>query len=130
MTKAEPKTPHARGGDLRQMASFAEPDQNLLAIVEGMPGSVALLDRNMCFVALNARFERDLGLPREEVIGRNYFELSPTAVQWRGAFEQCLAGRTIKADRVRAPNRHGTYDLFQSANIPWRDAWGGGWWAS
>ncbi len=97
------------------------PDRTLIDLVHGLHGAVALVDRDMHILELNAECERDIRTPRAEALGRNYFELVPAALQWQAIFARCLAGETVKTDRVRLKNRRGEPVWIQSSNIPWHD---------
>ncbi|NLG49365.1 MAG: PAS domain S-box protein [Chloroflexi bacterium] len=57
-----------------------ERERTLLeAIMENTPAELAYLDRDFCFVRVNSAYERDSGYNREELIGRNHFDLFPNA---------------------------------------------------
>lgn len=51
----------------------------LRAIVEGTQAQIALLDRAFDFVMVNSAYEAGSGYRRDDLIGRNHFELFPNA---------------------------------------------------
>ena len=91
-------------------------------LIAGLHGAVLVTDRQMRVLAVNDEWQRDLRTPREAAIGRDFFELTPNAEQWRGLFDRCLAGEVVKTDRVRVVGRSGRASWLQSSNLPWRDA--------
>jgi len=93
-------------------------------LIAGLHGAVLVTDRQMRIIAVNDEWQRDLRMPREEAVGRDFFEVVPSAEQWRGVFQRCLAGEVVKTDRVRLVGKSGRATWLQSSNLPWRDASG------
>jgi PAS domain S-box-containing protein len=93
-------------------------------LIAGLHGAVLVTDRDMRVIAVNDEWQRDLHTPREDALGRDFFELVPSAEQWRGLFQRCLAGEVVKTDRVRLVGKSGRATWLQSSNLPWRDASG------
>jgi PAS domain S-box-containing protein len=93
-------------------------------LIAGLHGAVLVTDRDMRVLAVNDEWQRDLRMAREDALGRDFFEVVPSAEQWRGLFDRCLAGEVVKTDRVRVVGRSGRASWLQSSNLPWRDASG------
>ncbi len=93
-------------------------------LIAGLHGAVLVTDRDMRVLAVNDEWQRDLRTPRENAVGRDFFELVPSAEQWRGVFQRCLSGEVVKTDRVRLVGKSGRATWLQSTNLPWRDGSG------
>lgn len=93
-------------------------------LVAGLHGAVLVTDRDMRVIAVNDEWQRDLRMPREEALGRDFFDVVASAEQWRGLFDRCLAGEVVKTDRVRLVGKSGRATWLRSSSLPWRDASG------
>ncbi len=93
-------------------------------LIAGLHGAVLVTDRDMRVLAVNDEWERDMRTAREDALGRDFFKLTPSAEQWRGLFDRCLAGEVVKTDRIRVVGKSGRSSWLQSSNLPWRDASG------
>ena len=102
----------------------AEVSAFVRGLVDGLHGAVLVTDRRLRIVEVNPQWEHDLRAGREQVIGRDLFAVIPSVDQWRGAFDRCLAGESIKSERVRIVGASGRASWLQSSLIPWRDAGG------
>jgi signal transduction histidine kinase/CheY-like chemotaxis protein len=102
----------------------AQITKSLSALIAGLHGAVLVTDREMQVLDVNPQWERDLRTPREEALGRSLYDLVPGCEQWRGVFDRCLAGETIKTDRLRVTGKSGRPSWLQSSNIPWWNAAG------
>lgn len=108
------------------------------ALFDAAPSALALLSPDLAFVAVNTAYERLLGRPREEMIGRNAFEVFPGgsspegAETLRSSLERALAGgetdtlllQRYDLEPTGAPGAlHERY--WSVANAPLLDAEGG-----
>jgi PAS domain S-box-containing protein len=93
------------------------------AILEGLPMAAAVFDREMRYLAYNARWRalhRDL-LPAE-ILGRSLYEVVPEhAEHWRDLHRRCLDGERASRELhdIRSPSGEQLY--FRWSIEPWRD---------
>jgi PAS domain S-box-containing protein len=99
--------------------------RTLAAIVESAPVSIALTDCEMRLTHASPIWLGDRGLAAAEAIGRSLYALAPEVfVPWRKAFDRCLEGRTLYAEKAPVPTPDGGTSLVQARVAPWRDAEG------
>ena len=93
------------------------------AVMRSAPVALALVDRDMRYIYVNARWSKDTGVSRERAIGAHVGELFPQSYdQLKDTYHRCLQGETAWSDRVRIP-RAGGRDMWLRAEVgPWRDA--------
>ncbi|MEO3783157.1 PAS domain-containing sensor histidine kinase [Actinocorallia sp. B10E7] len=76
------------------------------ALFDAAPAALALLSPDLVFVSVNRAYERLLGRTREEIIGRNTFEVFPGGSfgegveTLRSSLERALAGSEDEADTL------------------------------
>jgi PAS domain S-box-containing protein len=93
-------------------------------IIDSAPLSLLMLDRHLRILGASRRWLNSRGMRRRDALGRSLTELMPQAREWSEAFERCLAGETIEADRASVFNLDGTVGWWRTQLIPWRDAGG------
>jgi PAS domain S-box-containing protein len=97
----------------------------LASIVQSAPLSLALTDREMRLVHASPTWLDERGFTAEAAIGKSMYELEPHVFEpWRRAFEKCLAGRTLYAEKAAVPRPDGGMSWMQARVAPWRDAAG------
>lgn len=90
-----------------------------------MSACVAVLDRDMRYLAVSERWYEDLELRGREVIGRSHYEIFPDLDETRrDRHRRCLAGETISlgSDDYVLPS--GARLTVKWDYVPWRDAQG------
>ncbi|MDI1366369.1 MAG: ATP-binding protein [bacterium] len=100
------------------------PDAFLQDLVSSLHGSVLALDCRHRVVLCNARWQDFNGLAFDDVAGRDVFDVLPSLGEFHGAFDRCLQGEVVKADRVRLAGADGAVTLFRASILPWRDLQG------
>ncbi|MDQ0251141.1 PAS domain S-box-containing protein [Sphingomonas kyeonggiensis] len=97
--------------------------RNLTNMARDATSAVAILDRDLHFVAASKRFLTDFRLPEDvSVEGRSHFEVFPVcAPERRDQYARVLAGEALSgnADALRHPD--GTVDYVRWSFRPWRD---------
>ena len=90
-------------------------------IMRSAPVALALVDRDMRYIYVNARWCKDTGVSRERAIGAHVSELFPQSyAELKETYDRCLHGATAWSDRVRIPRPGG--DIWLRAEVgPWRD---------
>jgi PAS domain S-box-containing protein len=78
-------------------------------LLEHAPAAIAVLDRDLRYVAASRRWYEDYELPDENIIGRRHYDVFPDVPErWREDHRRCLAGEALRneADEfVRADGR-------------------------
>jgi len=97
----------------------------LRLFIEYTPVAVALLDKNMCYLAYSRRWITDFDLEEDDLIGRCHYDVFPEIPpQWKEEHERCLAGETIKKPEERFPRKDGSTDWVRRELHPWYDRGG------
>jgi PAS domain S-box-containing protein len=96
-------------------------EERLRLFIEQAPAALAMLDRDMRYVAVSRRWMLDFKLSGS-LIGRGHYEVFPEIPEaWRVAHQRCLSGAvvTTEADRLERPD--GTMLWLKRDVRPWRD---------
>jgi PAS domain S-box-containing protein len=103
--------------------ALREREEQLRLFVEHAPAAIAMLDRQMYYVAASNRWLTDFGLTGQNIIGRNHHDvLSDIPERWEEVLRRCLAGATEHAEEDRFDRADGTVQWLQWAVHPWRSA--------
>jgi PAS domain S-box-containing protein len=95
-------------------------------IIASAPTSLVMTDRQMTVISTSPRWLESRGLVGQQVLGRSLYELVPqTREKWSAAYDRCLGGEQISADRVEMVKPDGSVSWLQAELTPWRDATGG-----
>jgi PAS domain S-box-containing protein len=92
--------------------------------IEAAPIALVVTDRELAVLAASPRWREGRGLMDREIVGHSIYELVPAAAAWRPAFEACLLGEVVHADRVEWPQPDGSTRWLQAEMTPWRDGSG------
>lgn len=97
----------------------------LRQFVKHAPASIAMLDRDMCYVQTSDRWAKDYGLQSNDVIGRCHYDVFPDLPErWKVVHQRALAGAVERCDEDPYPRADGTIEWLQWEVRPWRDATG------
>ena len=95
------------------------------AMIQAMPASLVITDRNLTVLGCSPRWAEEVGLTALEATGRSMMELRPAVFErWREFYERVLAGETITAERVPYRSDDGTVRWLTAEMVPWRNAEG------
>ncbi|MBI4816393.1 MAG: PAS domain S-box protein [Deltaproteobacteria bacterium] len=108
-----------------------EREATLRLFVEHTPAAIAMLDREMRYLAVSRRFIRDFrirdhGNPTSEassegLAGRSHYDVFPdTTPRWRDIHRRCLAGVTESAEEDLFSRADGTLDWVRWRVSPWQ----------
>jgi PAS domain S-box-containing protein len=96
-------------------------DEQLRLFIEHAPAAIAMLDRDMRYVAASRRFVEDYRLRDTLLIGRSHYEMFPELPQhWRDVHARCLAGATERSDADMLDRADGSIDWIRWEMRPWR----------
>jgi len=94
-------------------------------IIQTAPLQLLMTDREMRVVSASPRWVKSRQLAGREIIGKSLYELFPAAYEkWRPVYDSCLAGESVRADRVELLRPDGSTIWLQVELTPWRDAAG------
>jgi PAS domain S-box-containing protein len=106
-------------------AALSVADQRLQRILERAPAAIAVLDRDLRYVAASERFFSDFGLTRTSTIGRRYPEVFANPPErWMAMYARCLAGATERVDDELVTRPDGRTDWMCWEVAPWHESTG------
>jgi PAS domain S-box-containing protein len=109
----------------RALAALRESQERLALFVEHAPAAIAMLDREMRYLAASRRWASDLGLGNQPILGRSHYEIFPDLPErWKAVHRRCLAGAVEGAQRDPFPRANGAVDWVNWQVHPWRTATG------
>ena len=97
----------------------------LRQFVEHAPAAIAMLDRELRFLAVSNRFLSDFGLGERNVLGLTYAAVFPNSpAQWKASHARALGGATESSEVEEFTQHDGSLGFLQWDVRPWRDAHG------
>src|SRR5262249_15266852 len=108
----------------RSESALRDSEERLGLFIEHAPVAIAMLDRNMRYLAVSHQWLTDYGLPGD-IIGKSHFEVfAEIPDRWREAHRQSLAGEVLRADEDRIDRLDGTVQWVRWEVRPWHAASG------
>ncbi len=106
-------------------ASLRKREEQLRVLVEHTPAGIALLDRDLQYLAVSRQFARDFRLDTEALLGRRHYDVFPDIPErWREIHRRCLAGAVERCAEDPFPRADGSIDWVKWEIQPWRDPCG------
>ncbi|MES2340247.1 MAG: ATP-binding protein [Pseudomonadota bacterium] len=111
----------AREESLRERDAISA---TLVAVVAALPGAVVLTDRDHRILCCSPRWAEKVSRVPEEVVGHTLYEVTPWAERWRFAYDRCVAGETIREERLAGLDAEGRATWTNVELAPWWNARG------
>jgi PAS domain S-box-containing protein len=96
-----------------------ESEQQLRQLVEQSPNAMAMLDRDMCYLATNRRYREDYHLDGD-ILGKSHYEVFPEIPRhWKDNNQRALAGETLRCEREAFTRANGAVQWVRWQVCPW-----------
>ena len=99
----------------------------LQSFVEHTPAAVAMLDRDLKYVAVSKRWYQDYQLSEVSIIGLYHYDVFPeikNMEHWQAIHRRCLAGEILRSNEDRFVREDGKEDWLRWEIRPWMEASG------
>ena len=94
----------------------------LKTFIQKAPISIAMLDRDMNYLATSGRWLEQYGRGYADLIGRNHYAVHPDVpAEWKAAHQQALAGATLENNEDMWIQGDGSKHWLRWAVLPWTD---------
>jgi PAS domain S-box-containing protein len=104
-------------------AALKESEERLMLFIEYSPAAIAMLDRDMCYLAVSKRWMQDYGLGNRDIIGLSHYEVFPEIPPgWREAHLLGLEGRMQRNEEDRFVRADGKVQWLRWEILPWHRA--------
>ncbi|UII32419.1 PAS domain-containing protein [Fulvivirga ulvae] len=107
--------------------SLKSSEENLKELIKNTPLSLAMLDKDMNYVACSAKYLEDWWVKDEEmniekIVGLNHYEIfEDVREDWKHLHKKCLEGATILKEDDFFIKADGKREWIRWQNTPWRD---------
>jgi PAS domain S-box-containing protein len=99
--------------------------QQIALAIDEAPIAMAVFDRQMRYLSVSRRFQRDYGVEGQDLIGRHHYEVFPDIPErWRAAHLRTLAGESLSEPEDLLVYPDGTEQWICWDLQPWRDTQG------
>ena len=97
-------------------------ERTMSAIVNAMPISMVLTDRDVRLLYASPPWIKARGLEGQKVVGKTLFELRPDMFeQWRDGIAYCMEGHVHSVERLQIPKVGGGTEWVRVQLAPWYD---------
>lgn len=97
-----------------------ESKEQLKLFIDYAPASLAMLDQQMCYLALSQRWRSDYYLGDDNLLGLCHYDVFPEiGEEWKAIHRRCLAGEVIRADEDRFERADGRVQWLRWEVRPW-----------
>jgi PAS domain S-box-containing protein len=94
--------------------------EQLTRFIEFAPVAIAMLDKNMCYIAASNVWKEDYKLTGMELTGKNHYDIFPALIKDRKALhERVLKGEVLKCDEEYVTLSDGRAEWLKWEMHPW-----------
>ncbi len=94
----------------------------LTTFIRQAPHCIAMLDREMNYLATSQEWVAIYGRGLDDLVGRNHYQVNPDIPpEWREAHRRALAGERLAHDTERWVHEDGREDWLRRTIVPWTD---------
>ncbi len=111
----------------RELSREQSYQHSLEVLIKDLPLSVAILDREMNYIATSDRWIKDYKLETKSLAGQNHFDVLPeTPARWIESYQNCLAGNVeqLKQEEDFLVRNNGSMDWLRWQLRPWHNRQG------
>ncbi len=102
-------------------AALRESKNVLQLFIDRAPAALAMLDREMRYLAVSRRWLEIHSLGEVDVIGRSHYEIfSSLPGSWQEEHRRCLAGETMEMSERQLTRADGSTQWIRREILPWR----------
>ncbi len=92
-------------------------------LIEQAPTAIAMLDKNMIYLAVSKKWITDYKLENQKIIGRSHYEVFPEiGEEWKENHQKCLNGAIDICDEAEFVRADGTVQWIYWDVRPWYDS--------
>ena len=103
-------------------AALRERERTLRLLIDHAPAALALLDRNLRYLAASRRWYTDYALPGD-IIGRTHYDVFPEiGDDWKAVHRRVLDGETVRNEEDRFERADGSEQWLRWEVRPWYTA--------
>ncbi len=114
--------------DRRQAEETLARSRDLLkSFVEHTPAAVAMLGKDLRYLAVSRRWLQDYRLDDQDLVGKHHYDVFPEIrlmEEWQAIHRRCLDGAVERCDEDRFVRTDGFEDWLRWEVRPWREATG------
>ena len=95
-------------------------ENTLDLFIEFAPAAIAMVDRDMTYLAVSKRWCVDYKLDAGNIVGRNLYDVSPSLEpKWKDRHDECLKGNVLSGAHDAITREDGTTEWLRWEMRPW-----------
>lgn len=88
--------------------------------VQQAPSAIAMLDTNMCYLAVSQKWYQDYSIKESNIIGKSHYDIFPEIIEkWKDDHRRCLNGEILKSEEDRFERLDGSVQWLTWELRPW-----------